>query len=218
MCYLLPDGSYETIPANSGIQRFIWEHFQNINHIIQHMKYSSSTFSGTKSMMCIENFIIISHYCMPDGRKPDTGKVDVICNWGTCHTLSKVRAFLGTVGLMRIYIQNYTHRIHALNKLTRKDVPFKWGPEQIAAQDNVKQAVLHCPVLKLIDYTSNSPIILAVDTLKITVGFFLCQQENGNVKKHIYNRFRSITLNDCETHFSQSKLEIFRLYCSLHSL
>ena len=216
--YLLPDGSYETIPANSGIRRFIWEHFQTINRIVQHMKYSGGTFSGTKSMMCIENFVIIGHYCTPDGRKPDTGKVDVIRNWGACHTLSEVRAFLGTVGLMRIYIRNYAHRIYALNKLTRKDIPFEWGPEQVTAQDDIKEAVLHCPALKPIDYTSDSPVILAVDTSKIAVGFFLCQQENGNVKKRIYNRFGSITLNDREARFSQPKLEIFGLYRALRNL
>ena len=82
-----------------------------------------------------------------------------------------------------------------------KDIPFEWGPEQVAAQDDIKEVVLHCPALKPIDYTSDSPVILAIDTSKIAVGFFLCQQENGNVKKRIYNRFGSITLNDCEARF-----------------
>jgi hypothetical protein len=26
--YVLPDGSYEMIPENSGIRRFVWEHFR----------------------------------------------------------------------------------------------------------------------------------------------------------------------------------------------
>ena len=29
------DGAFETIPENSGIHRFIWEHFQNVNRIVQ---------------------------------------------------------------------------------------------------------------------------------------------------------------------------------------
>ena len=29
--YLNSDGTYETIPENAGIQRFMWEHFQGIN-------------------------------------------------------------------------------------------------------------------------------------------------------------------------------------------
>ena len=35
--YLLTDGSEETIP-NSTIWRFVWEHFQNLNRIVQRMK------------------------------------------------------------------------------------------------------------------------------------------------------------------------------------
>ena len=29
------DGAFETIPENSGIRHFIWEHFQNVNRIVQ---------------------------------------------------------------------------------------------------------------------------------------------------------------------------------------
>src|SRR5882672_5270475 len=42
-------GNYETIPTNSGIWRFVWEHFQNLNRVVQHMKYSGGSFSGYKS-------------------------------------------------------------------------------------------------------------------------------------------------------------------------
>ena len=33
--YQATDGTFKTIPENSGIRRFIWEHFQNLNHIVQ---------------------------------------------------------------------------------------------------------------------------------------------------------------------------------------
>ena len=29
--YALPDGTYETIPENPSIRRFVWEHFNNVN-------------------------------------------------------------------------------------------------------------------------------------------------------------------------------------------
>jgi hypothetical protein len=35
--YKHEDGTYETIEANTGIRRFIWEHFQGLNRIVQHM-------------------------------------------------------------------------------------------------------------------------------------------------------------------------------------
>ena len=46
--YLLEDGLYETLPENPGIRKFVWEHFQNVNRIVQHIKYCSSIFSEKK--------------------------------------------------------------------------------------------------------------------------------------------------------------------------
>jgi hypothetical protein len=34
-CYENADGTYKTIPENSGICRFIWEHLANVNRILQ---------------------------------------------------------------------------------------------------------------------------------------------------------------------------------------
>jgi hypothetical protein len=71
--------------------------------------------------------------------------VDAIRNWGPCKTLSEVRAFLGTVGVMRFFIRNFAHRVHHLVKLTRKDVNFEWGEEQDVAQKDLKMALITSP-------------------------------------------------------------------------
>ena len=33
--YILPSGEPETIPENPGIRRFIWEHLQDVNRVVQ---------------------------------------------------------------------------------------------------------------------------------------------------------------------------------------
>jgi hypothetical protein len=40
------DDSYETIPENPGIRQFVWEHFENLNRVVQQMKYCGGMFSG----------------------------------------------------------------------------------------------------------------------------------------------------------------------------
>ena len=216
--YMQVDGTYETIPENSGIRRFVWEHFQTLNRIVQRMKYSGGTFSGHKLQLCVEKFWVIGHCCTFEGRIPDETRVSVIVHWGQCFTLGEVRAFLGTVGVLRIYVRNFAHRAHALVKLTRKDVPFEWGEEQERAQEDLKEAVVTAPALRPLDYTSNAAVIVAVDTSWIAVGFFLCQCSQADPKQRIYNRFGSITLNDREARFSQPKLEIYGLFRALRAL
>jgi hypothetical protein len=127
--YVLPDGTEERIPENPGIRRFVWEHFQNVNRIIQRTKYCGGTYSGFKSTLCAEEIVAVGHRCTPQGRLPDPKYIDKISNWGPCKNLSDVRAFLGTVGVCRMFIMNFAKRANSLVNLTRKGVPFDFGPE-----------------------------------------------------------------------------------------
>ena len=208
----------EVLSENSGIRRFVWEHFQNLNRIVTRMRYAGGTFSGVKSILIARETTVIGHRCTPEGRLPDESRVVAIKNWGPCQNLSDVRAFLGTIGVCRIFIKDFARRADPLVRLTRKDVPFEWGPEQQQAQDELKQALLESPALRAIDYESDAPVVLAVDTSFIAVGYLLCQCDPANPKRRYYNRFGSITLNDRERRFSQPKLEIYGLFRALRAL
>jgi hypothetical protein len=216
--YQRPDATYETIPENPGIRRFVWEHFGNLNRVVQRMKYSGGTWSGHKAFLCVEEITVLGHRCNPQGRMVDPTRLDAIHKWGPCRSLTEVKAFLGTIGVCRIFIQNFAHRAAALVKLTRKDTPFEFGPKQIAAQDDLRQALINSPALRAIDYTSDTPVILSVDTSHIAIGFLLAQCDPDNPRRRYYSRFGSITLNDRESRFSQAKLELYGLYRALGAL
>ena len=216
--YITEDGSYETHPDNPGIRRFVWEHFQGLNRVVQRMKYCGGTFSGYKAILCAEEIAVVGHRCTPEGRLPDESRIAKLLNWGPCKDVSDVRAFLGTIGVCRMFIRNFAHRANPLTMLTRKNQPFVFGPEQIEAQDDLRQALIDSPALRPIDYTSPSPVILAVDSSSIAIGFHLCQCSPDDPRKRYYARFGSITLNDRESRFSQPKLELYGLFRSLRSL
>src|ERR1700761_1356784 len=215
--YVLADGTDERIAKNPGIRRFVWEHFQGLNRVVQRVKYCGGTFSGYKSVLCAEEIIAVGHRCTPLRQLPDQTRVNKIVNWGLCKDLSEVRAFLGTVGVCHIFIQNFAKRANTLVNLTRKSVPFEFGPAQIEAQVDLKQALLNSLALRPIDYQSDSPVILAVDTSQIAVGFYLCQADPVMPKKRYFARFGSLPLNDRERRFSQPKLELYGLYRALRA-
>jgi hypothetical protein len=215
--YILEDGTEEHIPDNPGIRRFMWEHFQGLNRIIQRTKYCGGTFSSPKTVLCAEEIMVVGHQCTLLGRLPDTSRVDKIAKWGPCKDISEVRAFLGTVGICRIFIKNFVKRANGLVNLTRKGILFEFGPEQVAAQADLKEVLLNSPALHPIDYDSDAPVILAVDTSQVAVGFYLCQADLHMPKKRYFARFGSIPLNNRERHFSQPKLELYGLYRALRA-
>ena len=129
-----------------------------------------------------------------------------------------MRAFLGTIGVCRLFIRNFAHRAHHLVKLTRKDIEWEFSSDQLNAMDDLKKALLTSPSLRPIDYESNSPVILSVDTSQITVGYILSQCDPDKPKLRYHTRFGSITLNERECRFSQPKLELYGLYRALRQL
>ena len=97
-----------------------------------------------------------------------------------------MRAFLGTIGVCRLFIKNFSHCAHYLVKLTRKGTSWEFGPEQLAAMEDLKQAVITSPALRLINYTSSAPVILSVDNSYIAVNFVLFQCNPNNPRVRYY--------------------------------
>ena len=215
--YELPDGLYETIPENPGIRRFVWEHLQNVNRVLQRMKYSGGTFSGLKSVVCTPEIVVVGHRCTYEGRIPEKDKFKSIMNWGPCKDVTGIRAFFGTVGTCRMFIKDFAKISRPLNDLLKSNVLFEWGPAQEKSMQDLKDALINCPAIRPLNYTSDAPVILGVDTSWKAVGFWICQEDLENKKKQYFARYGSITLNDWEAHYSQPKRELFGLFRALEA-
>ena len=117
--------------------------------MVQRVKYCGRMFSGYKLVLCTEEIITVRHCCMLLGQLPYQTCIDKIVNWGPCKDLSEVCAFLSTVGVCCIFIPNFVRHANMLVNLTQKGIPFEFGPTQIEAQVDLKQALLNSPALLL---------------------------------------------------------------------
>jgi hypothetical protein len=171
--YKLEPGVYETIKENPGIRRFVWEHIQNMNQILQRMKYCGGTFSGKKTVICSESIEVLGHKCDYEGHKPTEDRIGVIERWTVCKNVSDVKSFLGTTGVLRAFIPNYGVQAHELQKLLRNKIPFEWGPKQIESMELVKDGVRNSQAIHPLNYENQGAIVLAVDSSYIGIGFYI---------------------------------------------
>ena len=214
--YEVPDNTYETITANSGIRHFVWEHCTDINRVLHRLGHAGATVSAKKLFMCCPEVIVVGQTCNYDGRIPDESKVSKIRDWPPCETKTEVRGFLGTAGTVRIWIKDFSAISRPLVYLTKKDVPFVWGEEEQHAMNTLKTAVIDSPAIRPLDYSSSNEVILAVDSSHIAVGFILSQVDDNGKRRPA--RFGSILWNDRESRYSQAKLELYGLFCALKSI
>ena len=86
-------GVYETIPENPGIRRFVWEHLNNTNRILQRTKYVGATYSGPKTVIAAAEIEVVGHTCGKEGRRPSDDKIGAIMRWEEITDLRGVRAY-----------------------------------------------------------------------------------------------------------------------------
>jgi hypothetical protein len=127
--YQNEDESYKTMPETSGICRFIWEHLIVVNQILQHLQNVGATVSTTNFVLAAPDAVIVSHKCTFKGWIPHEAKGQNIQDWPDCASvrLTHIRRFLGTCGVLHIFIWNFAVIARPLVNLTRKGVPFEWG-------------------------------------------------------------------------------------------
>jgi len=210
------DGNCETHPENPGIRRFIWEYAQVLNRGLHRLNHAGASCSGNKVILCAPETTVVGYRCSFNGRLPENSNVQRILDWPDCQNLSEVRAFLGTCGVSRMWIKNYAHIARPLNNLLKKDLPFVFDDRCQTAMVQLKTLVASAPCLRPIDYKSGNPVILAVDSSVIAVGYILLQL--GDDSRRYPSRYGSISWNSRESNYSQAKLELYGLFRALHAV
>jgi hypothetical protein len=214
--YETTDGGYETVPGNTGIRRFIWEHLSDVHRVLHRLGHAGATVSGPKISIAVPEVAILGHKCNYEGRVPEDSKAAKVRDWPSCKSTTDVRAFLGLTGFMRVWIKDYSTTARPLVELTRKDVAFVWEECHESAMQRLKDAILSSPALIPIDYASGRPVYLAVDSSQRGVGWILSQLCEDGVRRP--SRFGSLSWNERESRYSQAKVELYGLFRALRAL
>ena len=173
----------------------------------------NATISAKKFVLAAPDATIVGHKCTSKGWVLHEAKIQKIRDWPECENLTQVCRFLAICSVLQIFIRNFAAIARPLVGLTQKGILFEWGKAQRAAMIRLKDEIIQSPALWRLDYESGQEIVLAVDTLVIAVGFILSQE--GEDGKRYPNRFGSISLTSVESRYSQAKLKLYGLFCSL---
>ena len=214
--YETEDDSYETIPENDGIRKFIWQHLIDVHRILHRLGCAGATVSAKKLFVAVPEVVILGHKCNYEGRVPDDSKIAKVRDWPACKDVTDVRGFLGLAGYMRIWIRNYSAIARPLVNLTRKGETFIWEDEHANAMQQLKDVIINSSALISIDYSTDRPVYLSVDSSWHGVGWILSQECADGIRRP--SCFGSISWNERESNYSQPKIELYGLFHALRAL
>jgi hypothetical protein len=112
----------------------------------------------------------------------DPVKIAGVTEWPAPRSKKEVQSFIGFVNFYRWFIQDFSHHVHALFDLMRKDIPFTWGMREEDAFTKIKELVTSAPVLVLPN--SDRPYRVEADGSGVATGAVLSQLSSEDDKWH----------------------------------
>lgn len=126
---------------------------------------------------------LLGHRISKDGIKVSQDKIKSIVDAKTPKNVKQVRPFLGLSGYYRKFCQDYAKVAAPLTNLTKHDNPFKWGEEEQATFEKLKELLISTPVLRYFD--ENLHTTLSVDASIYGVGSILEQTDEHGVTRPV---------------------------------
>jgi hypothetical protein len=114
-----------------------------------------------------------------DGIKMDPEKIAAVSEWAVPQKVKDVRSFLGFANFSRRFIRGYSELVRPLTRLTKKEIKFKWGPEEQAAFAALKIAFTTAPVLRRFDHDRD--VIVETDASDYVSAGVLSQYDDDGI-------------------------------------
>ncbi len=165
----------------------------------------------TKCKFLYQKMDFFGHVVSKDGIEIDQSRLDRVLGIKKLSCVKDVRIFLGLVIVYYRFIDGYAKMAEPLIRLTRKDVEWRWGEEEIAALESLKKALVDATFLSIPDYTH--PFRMRVDSSDFAAGYYLYQTIGG--KQRIIG-FGGKTYNACQRNYAPGHKELYAIFLGLN--
>lgn len=182
----------EVLADLPGARTYIDDTFAFTKEFEQHMYVLEQIFircldynlkmNPLKCRFCVESVVCLGHLVSAQGVRCVEDKLAAILDLPRPQSAKAMKRFIGMIGHYSRYIQGFAALCAPLHFMCRKNVPFVWSTEAIAAFDALKRALCSAPCLALPNW--DAPFILTTDWSRVAIGAVLAQENPDTQEEH----------------------------------
>ena len=181
-------------------------HDQRLLKTMERLRQHGLTLNADKCLFNVDRLVFMGILLSEKGIGLTEERVRALQETREPETVSEVQSFLGLANYSSRFIPHFATLTEPLRKLTRKDVPFHFGPEQKASFESLKQSMVEAGTLAYFDKSASTKVV--ADASPVGLGAVLMQNQNGAWVPICY---ASRSLTDCERRYSQTEKEALAL-------
>jgi len=184
-------------------------HLCHLREVFDRLRRFGLCVNPGKCTLAVKELLFLG-YMISHGRiRADQNKIEAVQRYTRPKTVREVQKFLGFVGFYRKFIRGFSMVASPLSELSKKGVPFKWGPKQQHAFDTLRERLTKAPILALPD--KDRTFILETDASIKGIGCVLSQEfPEGKLPV----AFASRTLSLAESRYATRELEALAILWS----
>lgn len=171
--------------------------------VLSALKINNLTLNNEKCIFEAESLTFLGHQLSERGMNIDDQKVKDVQKFREPQTASELKSFLGLASYVSSYIAKFADLSEPLWRVSNK-CSFEWGPEQSAAFNALREAIINCTTSQGFFDTSDETF-LYTDASPHAIGAVLSQR-NGNGDYRIIS-FASKSLTPTERRYPQTQRE-----------
>ncbi|GJR12691.1 putative reverse transcriptase domain-containing protein [Tanacetum coccineum] len=188
------------------------EHANHLRIILELLRKEKLYAKFSKCDFWIRMVQFLRHLIDSQGLHVDPAKIEVVKNWASPITPTKVCQFLGLADYYRRFIQGFSKIAKPLTKLTQKNKKYIWGKDQETAFQLLKQKLCEAPILAL--PKGNDEFFVYCDASLQGLGAVLMQKEKAiaYTSRQLKPHEENYTTHDLELGAVVFALKIWRHY------
>lgn len=186
------------------------EHDNNLRALFQRLSESGLTLNRAKCEFNKSRLEFFGFIFSAQGVSADPKKVAAVQHAADPQNPGEIKSLLGMANYCSRFIKDFSSISEPLRKLTRKDTPWAWGPEQQAAVQTLKDSLTSDTTMSY--FYPGRETELIVDASPVGLGAILCQKDEKGVKYMV--AYASRSLSDVERRYSQTEKEALAIVWS----
>lgn len=155
------------------------DHVNKLEEVFTRLRGAGLTVNPGKMTIASNRVEFLGHIFSNGTVSFDPERIRPIIELPPPKNVKQVSRLVGLMAYYARYIPHFATLCAPLNQLKRKNVPFRWGQEQIEALNAIKAALTSHPILRLPDF--EKPFILQTDGSGTGLGAQLGQEHEGIV-------------------------------------
>ncbi|KAG7295451.1 hypothetical protein JYU34_021634 [Plutella xylostella] len=146
------------------------DHNKNLLDVFERLRQVNLKLNPSKCDFLKKEILYLGHVVTGDGILPDPDKVKIMKEYPIPKNVEEVKRFIAFANYYRKFIPNFSDKVYSLNKLCKKNVPFKWDEQCQKDFELVKQSLLSPPVLQYPNFDESNEFRLQTDASGYALG------------------------------------------------